>query len=598
MPRLWSAAFSILCALLLVPGSIWPRLGVAEDFLSPEQAFRFSAQMTDAKTAVVTFAIANGYYMYRERFRFRAEGAALGDPALPAGQVKFDETFGKNVETYHHEVRIAVPVNAQGEFNLIVVAQGCADKGLCYPPMTSSVRLAPGAGEGASGAQTSASLPGPASGAAGLDGTSMFEAALRDGKLVVMVPLFFLAGLALSFTPCVLPMVPILSSIIVGDGRHLSRRQGFALSAAYAGGMALVYTGLGLAAGWIGEGMASSFQKPWVLASFSAVIVLLALSLFDLYQLQMPAAIQTRLMRTSNRQQGGKLAGVFVMGALSGLIVGPCVAAPLIGVLVFISKTHDIALGGAALFSIALGMSVPLLLLGVSAGWLLPRAGTWMETIKRSFGYLLLGVALWTVSPVLPAWAFLLGLAVLCAAFGGDLLFRHRAKPLPAVLGAVLVTAGLAEFTGAVLGSQDALVPLEPLAARHARTLPFVRVASSAQLDTALAAAAGKPAMLDFYADWCVACKEMEKFTFTDMQVRDRMAGMLLLQADVTANTPDDQALLKRFRLYGPPGIVFFDGRGREVAGARVVGFQPANDFLESLTRAMPMTGANAQTRP
>lgn len=577
----------IMSSLLILTITVSPARSAPDDFLSPEQAFHLSARMVDANTVEATYAIAAGYYMYRERFRLRADGAALGTPIFPAGQVKFDDTFQKNVETYHHSVRIIVPVDARADFTLIVTGQGCAEKGLCYPPMESRIRLKPIAA-GAPRTATPAAADtfaqvAPETGTPG--GAGMFEAAIRGGKLSVMVPLFFLAGLALSFTPCVLPMVPILSSIIVGDGGTVSRKRGFALSASYAAGMALVYTAMGLAAGWIGEGLAASLQKPWILAGFSGVIALLALSLFDLYRLQMPAAIQTRLMQASNRQAAGKFAGVFAMGALSGLVVGPCVAAPLIGVLIFISKTRDLLLGGAALFSIAAGMSVPLLLVGVSAGWLLPRAGAWMETIKRFFGFVLLGVALWTISPIIPAWGFMLGLASLFAACGADLLLRHSVQPAPQILGIVCMATALAELIGAVLGGQDALAPLELAAARHESQLPFVRVASSAQLDMLMATAPGKPAMLDFYADWCVSCKEMEKLTFTDSRVRARMTNMFLLQADVTANTAEDQILLKRFRLYGPPGIVFFDERGREMEGLRIVGFQKADEFLSSLAR-------------
>jgi thiol:disulfide interchange protein DsbD len=597
-----AAIFLLLCIL---SGSMsW----AAEDFLDPAVAFKFSARMIDAKTAEVSYAIADGYYMYREHFNFRVEGAKLGAPAFPAGLVKFDETFQKNVETYHHSVSIRLPVEANAAFTLIATGQGCAEKGLCYPPMESQVTLNPTI---SAEIQNTTGLPGQSSGAGGLALTAtplavaerpasaptgavqadadsgLFEAAIKGGNLLVIVPLFFLGGLALSLTPCVLPMVPILSSIIVGEGSAVTRRRGFTLSVAYAFGMAIVYTSLGLAAGWIGEGLAASFQNPWVLSGFGLLIAVLAISMFDVYQLQMPASIQLRLMKASDKQAAGKLAGVFVMGALSGLIIGPCVAAPLLGVLVFISKTHDAVLGGSALFATAVGMSMPLLLVGLSAGWLLPRAGFWMEAIKRFFGVLLLGVALWMVSPVIPASVQMIGWCVLLDGYGGYLLFSKRWGRVSKAFGVLFALAGLIQLVGVVTGGRDALAPLAHLSGKPSKTIEFVRVNSAAELDAALAKSPGKIAMLDFYADWCVSCKEMEKLTFSDPHIQEKFADMILLQADVTANNEDDKALLKRFNLFGPPGIIFFDKSGREITGGRVVGYQNADKFGMSLTRTV-----------
>jgi thiol:disulfide interchange protein DsbD len=606
--RTATAGFTRIKAAILFLALLFsvPMAGVAEDFLSPEAAFKFSARMLDAKTAEVTYAIADGYYMYREHFKFRAEGGKLGVPVFPAGKVKFDETFQKNIETYRHSVSIRLPVEATGSFTLISTGQGCAEQGLCYPPMDSKIQLSPlprtgvlgaiesfkhgGSGDAAMSAPGSKPnlQPNPQQAS---DDTGVFEAAIKGGKLLVILPLFFLGGLALSLTPCVLPMVPILSSIIVGEGSAVTRRRGFTLSATYAFGMAIVYTVLGVAAGWIGEGLAASFQNPMVLGGFAVLIAILALSMFDVYQLQMPAAIQLRLMKASDRQAAGKLAGVFVMGALSGLIIGPCVAAPLIGVLVFISQTHDALLGGSALFATAVGMSVPLLLVGVSAGWLLPRAGVWMEAIKRFFGVLLLGVALWMVSPVIPASIQMLGWAALGAGYGAALLLSKRWGGLSKAFGVVLVLFGLAQLVGAATGGHDALAPLAHLTEKSDKAnlkdkkAEFIRINSVAELDAALAKAPGKTAMLDFYADWCVSCKEMEKLTFSDPHIQEKFAGMVLLQADVTANNGNDKALLKRFNLFGPPGIIFFDKSGREIDGGRVVGYQNVEKFAGSLAR-------------
>ncbi|WP_061538673.1 protein-disulfide reductase DsbD [Collimonas fungivorans] len=585
-----------------------------DDYLAPEVAFKFSARMADAKTAEVTYAIADGYYMYRERFHFKAEGATLGEPQIPAGTVKFDQTFNKNVETYHHSVTIRLPVEANGSFTLISTGQGCADKGLCYPPMDSSASLSTTGGNAAGGLlsamgiakgngaaidtpqATSAANGGnaPAAAVQAAGGTlssaaadtesGRIESSLKGGKLLVIMPLFLLLGLGLAFTPCVLPMVPILSSIIVGEGTKVSRRRGFLLSLTYALGMALVYTALGVAAGLAGEGLAATLQNPWVLSAFALLMVLMSLSMFGFYELQLPAAFQTRLTQASGQQSAGKLIGVFVMGAISALIVGPCVAAPLAGALVYISQTRDVVIGGSALFAMAVGMSVPLILVGISAGSLLPRAGAWMESVKRFFGVLMLAVALWMVAPVMPVLAQMLGWAVLGIGYGAFLLWGRSSAWFAKASGVVFMVCGVVQLVGGISGGRDVLAPLAHLGgAQQSAHTQFVRVKSVAELDAALAQTNGKPALLDFYADWCVSCKEMEKFTFTDPRVQTRFGEMILLQIDVTANNADDKAMLKRFNLFGPPGIIFFDGQGREVPQGRVIGYQNADNFLRSL---------------
>lgn len=596
-------AFRSACAILLaVLAFMLPGLaGAEEEFLAPEKAFRFSAKMVDAKTAEVTYRIADGYYMYRERFAFRAEGATIGEPRIPPGKIKFDETFQKDVETYRNSVTIRMPVEAAGAFTLTATSQGCSDKGLCYSPMESTESLS--AGVGGTLLDKVAALRGdimidrPAAttsstasaAAATIDApvdTEMgrIESALQSGKLLAILPLFLLLGVGLSFTPCVLPMVPILSSIIVGEGASIRRRRSFGLAATYSLGMALVYTALGIAAGLVGEGLAAALQNPWVLTTFALLMVALALSMFGVYQIQVPAAMQTALTQVSHRQRAGKTAGVFAMGAISALIVGPCVAAPLAGALVYISQTRDVVIGGGALFAMAAGMSVPLLLIGASAGSLLPRAGAWMDSVKRFFGVLMLGVALWMISPVIPVWAQMTGWAALGIGYGAYLLWNTPAGWLAKAAGLVFMAAGLAQLVGVATGGRDALTPLAHLTGNVQHGPTFQRVRSVAELENALAQTGGRPAMLDFYADWCVSCKEMEKLTFTDPKVRANMDRMVLLQADVTANNADDKALLKRFGLFGPPGIVFFDAEGREIPKTRVIGYQNASRFLQSLS--------------
>jgi thiol:disulfide interchange protein DsbD len=606
LPRLLLIAGAFLLAALC---AIAPA-HADDDFLPPEQAFQLSARMQDAQTIVVNYAIADGYYMYRERFKFTATGARLGEPVIPPGKVKFDETFQKDVETYHKGVEIRIPVEGSGPFTLNVTGQGCADKGLCYPPQDASVQLTAGGGSaprgglpiGANAPAPAFSLPGqsqapapqaeaaPAAAApssAAPSELSGIGSLLQGGRLLAIVPAFILLGLGMAFTPCVLPMVPILSSIIVGEGKDVKRARGFVLSVAYSLGMAIVYTALGVAAGLLGEGLAAALQNPWVLGSFALLIVVMALSMFDVYQLQVPAALQTKLSSASGRQSSGKLAGAFVMGAISALIVGPCVAAPLAGALVYISQTRNVLVGGAALFSMALGMSIPLLLVGLSAGSLLPRAGMWMESVKRFFGVLMLAMALWMAAPVLLGLVQMLLWAALLLGYGAYLIRGQAGKAgwAALALGSGAMVLGATQLVGLVSGARDPLAPLAHFSggAPAHQPLAFTRIKTVADLDAALAAHPGKTAMLDFYADWCVSCKEMEKLTFVDPAVKAKLAGSLLLQVDVTANDGDDRAMLKRFGLFGPPGIILFGRDGREIADSRVIGYQDTAKFLGSL---------------
>jgi thioredoxin:protein disulfide reductase len=589
---------SLLLALLVLGASLYAR--AADDFLEPERAFVLGARALDERQVEIVFEVAPGYYLYGDKFKFSSAEATLGQPVLPAGKIKFDETFQKDVETHRGTVRIALPVEqARREFRLAVTSQGCADRGLCYPPQQQelAVSLAAFGGDGSArllptaGAVSAAQSPAAAVPAIAPEGGARVDAALRSGRFWPVVGVFFIAGLLLSFTPCVLPMVPILSSLIAGQGADVSRLRGLALAASYSLGMALVYTGFGIAAGLIGEGLAAALQTPWVLGSFAIGLLLLAASMFGFYDLQLPHALRGHVHHASHKLPAGRLVGVFAMGGLSALLVSPCVVAPLAGALVYLSQTRDVALGGTALFSLASGMSVPLLVLGVSEGALLPRAGAWMEGVKQFFGVLLVGVAIWTVQPVLPAELVLALWGALLVASAVALFEFRRAGRRPLwrmVVAAVAGVIGVLQFVGAASGGGDPLQPLEHLrggGGSAARSVNFVPVRNVAELDLALRSA-GRPVMLDFYADWCVSCKEMERFTFNDPAVQTRLAGALLLKADVTANDAQDRELLKRFQLFGPPGTLFFDMQAREIPGTRVIGFQDAEQFVKTLRSA------------
>ncbi len=568
------------------------------ELLDPEKAFVFSARVAGPDAVEVRYVIAKGYYLYRDKLRFTLEPATLGNgnAQLPQGQVHKDEFFGET-RVYRDEVRITLPVRGDARparAVLTAVSQGCADVGVCYVPIEqkAELQLIAATGEDAAAARTSKPSVTMA------EGEDARIADLFHGETWLLILSFFGFGLLLSFTPCVLPMVPILSGIIIGQGGRMTRGHGLLLSGAYVLGMAITYTLAGVAAGLSGALLSAALQSPWVLGTFAALFVALAMSMFGFYELQLPPALQSRLAGASGRLHGGHYTGVFAMGVLSALIVGPCVAAPLAGALLYISQSGSAVLGGGALFAMALGMGVPLLVVGASAGALLPKAGPWMETVKRFFGVMLLAVAIYLVSPVLPVTAQMLAWSALLILAG---IYLRAIDALPPVaggfarfskgVGVIALVAGIAYLVGALSGGRDVLQPLSGLrGAASAPTGPgvvFQRVANIAELDAAIAGAGGKTLMLDFYADWCVSCKEMERYTFTDPAVQSRLAGMVKIQADVTANTVEHKALLKRFRLFGPPGIVFFDPAGREIPGVRVIGFQPPGKFAAVLDQAL-----------
>jgi thiol:disulfide interchange protein DsbD len=566
----------------------------SDELLEPEKAFRLAARPLDARTIEVSFDIADGYYMYRDKFRFAADpasGAKLGAPQFPQGVRKTDEFFGE-VETYRKRVAIVLPVeNAPEKLELTVTSQGCADAGVCYAPTEGKLTLR----MAAFAAGSPPAAPGPAAPRVSVD-SSDFEIArlFESGGPWIVAASFFGFGLLLAFTPCVLPMIPILSGIIAGEGRSVGKLRALALSLAYVLGMAVAYAAAGIAAAWSGGILAAALQNAWVLGAFALVFVWLALSMFDVHHIQAPAFIRHHAHRAHDGLRGGRLASVAAMGVLSAVIVSPCVAAPLAGALLYIGQTRDVVLGGAALFAMALGIGAPLVAIGVSEGALLPRAGPWMKSVKRFFGVLLLAVAIWIVSPVLPPVAVLLAwgaLAIGCAMFlrALDSLPHgaHPAERLAKGAGIVALVAGVALVVGALAGSRDPLRPLAGLMgeAAPAATAKFARVATNSELDARLLTP-GRPVMLDFYADWCVSCKEMEHYTFSDPRVKAKMERLLLLQADVTANSAEDKALLKRFSLFGPPGIIFFDAQGREIKGLRVIGYQNAERFLKTLELA------------
>ncbi|MBZ0094955.1 MAG: protein-disulfide reductase DsbD [Sulfuricella sp.] len=589
--------------------------GGQDEFLPADQAFKLAVKAIDKDTLQASFTIAENYYLYRDKIKFslKGGGVSIASVTLPQGEIKTDPNFG-NTEVYHQSFQAIIKLKREGNgeqaVSLVAAYQGCSEKGVCYPPVQKAIALvlptaaaAPveAARQSAAAPDAEMTVPSKFVEAPGSE-SSRIGALFKGGSFWLIMVSFFGFGLLLALTPCVFPMIPILSGIIVGQGHALTKSRAFVLSLAYVLGMALTYAAVGVVAGMSGTLLSSALQNPWVLGGFALVFVALAFSMFGFYELQMPSFIQSRFSEASNRVGGGGLAGIFAMGALSAVIVGPCVAAPLAGALLYISQTGDMVLGGSALFSLALGMGAPLLLVGVSAGALLPRAGGWMEAVKSFFGVLLLGMAIWLVSPVISSAVHMLlwaGLLIVSA------MYLRALDPLPHPasgfakfwkgVGVVALIIGVALLIGVLSGNRDMLQPLSGLRAEGAEakaagveSLKFERVKNVAELESRLKRANGKVVMLDFFADWCVSCKELERFTFGDAKVQAKLRGVVLLQADVTANSEDDKALLRKFGLFGPPGIVFFDKSGKELSDARVIGYEPPEKFIVSLDAIIP----------
>ena len=567
------------------------------EFLPPDVAFRPVVSALDPYTVELAWQIEPGYYLYRDKLTAAAvsDGVQLGTLQTPAGKKKFDEYFGET-EVYYDEAVARLPLNRasrQGQSLVLELGfQGCAEDGICYPPLKRevSVSLPPA---------TAADAPRPpdeAMAAVPVSEQDRLAALIGEGNLAAVLATFFGAGLLLALTPCVLPMIPILSGIIAGEGKDVTPARGFTLSLSYVMGMALTYTVAGALFAAAGQQVQAIFQQTWILVTFAGLFVLLAAGMFGAFDLQMPSSIQTRVAAISGKQKSGTMVGAFVMGALSSLIVTACVAPPLVAALAVIGQTGDVFRGAAALFALSLGMGAPLLAVGASAGKLMVKAGPWMVAVKNAFGFVMLGLAIWMLDRVLPGAVTLALWAVLIFMAG---VFLGALTPLtPESGGAQKVGKGfgvLAMFYGAVLllgalsGGDD---PLQPLAGTQVAAvgggataaheeLEFRRIKTVADLEQAVAEAAtrGQPVMLDFYADWCVACKEMEKYTFSDPEVHAELDGVVLLQADVTANDAQDQALLKHFRIFGPPSIIFFGPDGEERRAYQVVGFMPADEF-------------------
>jgi thiol:disulfide interchange protein DsbD len=606
-----------------------------QGLLPPDQAFKLTVKVRSADTLIAEFEPTKNYYLYKDKIAFKPEskGTLIEKISLPQGKMKNDPTFGKT-EVYYKPFQAVISlkreISASNQLTLAATYQGCNEPiGVCYAPIDKVIKLTLPAAKAAVG-MIADSVSNDATAATDFIRTKqadpiselfrfsdnrrsvesesikinkMFE----GGNFWLILTSFFGIGLLLSFTPCVFPMFPILSGIIVNRGKHLTKSHGFILALAYVMGMSLTYSAAGVAAGLSGAMLSAALQNAWVLGGFALVFVTLSLSMFGFYELQLPSSLQSKLSEEAGHLKGGHLTSVFGMGALSALIIGPCVAAPLAGALLYISQTRDVVLGASALFAMALGMGVPLLLLGASAGAFLPKAGPWMESVKRFFGVLLLGVAIWLISPVIPAAIHMLMWAALLII---SAIYLHAVDSLPARssgfrkflkgIGIIALLFGIALLAGALSGSRDILQPLAKInlagineintnktSIIESQHLPFQRVDSLAELNKRIAESQNKYVMLDFYADWCISCKEMERFTFTDAEVKNRLRDVVLLQVDVTENTIDDEALLKYFKLFGPPGILFFDRHGREIYDARTIGYQNKEDFLAILNAVL-----------
>ena len=585
--------------------SLSDSMGGDDDILEPDQAFILKT-WSDNGRIFAEWQIAEGHYLYRDKTKILPADKSTfttSNFTIDTGELKHDEFFG-DIYVFHHQAAASLAIdNAQDGFknaNFKVKYQGCSEvSGICYPPITKDITLDISPVSNASASALEASTPA-ANNSISVSEQDQIAASLSSGSAWLTVISFFGFGLLLAFTPCIFPMIPILSSIIVGQGDGITTRRAFTLSLVYVLAMAVAYTAAGVFAGLFGENIQAAFQNPWILGSFSAVFVLLSLSMFGFYDLQMPAFIQSKLTNVSNNQKGGTLTGVAIMGLLSALIVGPCVAAPLAGALIYIGQTGDAVLGGTALFALSMGMGAPLIVIGTSAGKLLPRAGAWMDAVKAVFGVMMLGIAIWMLERILPAqitmflWAMLL---LVSAVYMGALeTLKAEANGWTKLwkgVGIILLVYGAIIMVGVASGSQQLFQPLKGLAGTgnlvQQTHLEFKKIKGVAGLNKALAEAKAqnKTVMLDFYADWCVSCKEMETLTFTDMNVHNSLKNTVLLQADVTLNDEQDKALYKHFKIIGPPAIIFYNQQSEELKPYRIVGYMPADKFNSHVQQAL-----------
>lgn len=609
------ALFSILIVSTAAQASIFDKLIATSDGPLPvEQAYIFSGSaLNEAGEGIyrLHWQIEDDYYLYRDKIKLSpSEGIEVVEVRFADAEQKQDPLFG-DVAVYYNEaevlIRLQSTLNPVSDGTLKIQYQGCWDGGICYPPVSTQIPLSMISAQAAALPDMAATtvVKGSAAASSVKPISDTFDLSLTDprqyidklasGNLLLTLGLFLLAGLALSLTPCVFPMVPILAGVIAGQGATITTRKAVTLSLVYVLSMSLTYTFIGMLAGLFGGNLQASFQTPWIIAAFSGLFVLLSLSMFGFYELQIPISMQNRLNRISRSQRGGHLLGVAIMGFLSALIVGPCVAAPLAGALVYIGQTGDPVLGGLALFSLSMGMGLPLLLVGFSAGKLLPKAGHWMDTVKQVFGVALLLLAVWMLDRIVPAWVTMLLLAVLliaCAVFlrALDRLADNAgaAARLSKTFGVLLLAYGAMLLIGVATGQGSLLRPLQGMggaAVQPVAAVTFTTVTSIDQLDPLLEQAQRQqtPVFLDFYADWCVSCKELEVYTFADAGVIDRLAKFMTIKVDVTANDEDSIALYQRYGIVGPPALVFYDRSGELQEEAMLVGVPDPDDFIVQL---------------
>ena len=575
-------------------------IGFGNDGLPPSQdeAFQFDMAVQDPQTLLARFTVAAGNYLYRDKIKFEISGThpiQILHFELPEGKNKIDEIFGPT-DVFFDDIDIQLPLNRspqQQNISLTVHYQGCSETfNICYPPTKKIIELVLPASNTSlvdkANTQILSSTPL-------LSEQDRLAQSLANDNLFTILISFFGLGLLLAFTPCVFPMIPILSSIIVGEGKDITTRRAFILSLVYVLAMSLTYTVAGLLTGLLGANLQTMLQNPWVISSFSALFVVLSLSMFGLYELQLPQGIQDRLHRISHNQTGGKLAGVALMGLLSGLIVGPCLAPPLAGALVFIGQQGDPLLGASALFSLSMGMGIPLLVIGTSAGSLLPKAGPWMDGIKSVFGVLMIALAIWLLERIIPGWVALLlwgSLLIVSAVYLGALnslsMVSTGWEKLLKGFGLIILVYGSLLIVGSASGSQNVWQPLTALTSPSFNTgenqhgVKFIQIDNLTELEQQLSRST-RPVMLDLYADWCTECKTMEMTTFKDPTVVAALANTTTLQLDMTDNTAEHKALLKKFSIFGPPTILFFDSQGDEYSQYRLIGGLDAQDFSQHI---------------